>query len=338
MTDRQELDDQIAGTFAATGALTKDIKQAQAQSRAHLRELLAGQGRYVFTADPQVRHRARRGDSGAERPARHHRHHRRGAPQPVRPARRQHAASRCRTSLHRLHRHAADRWAGRAHARCSATTCRSTTSRSRWPTAPRCPLYYEARKPELQLADADTLRDDLDELLDAAMLDDEQEKKLQREFARQYHLITREDRLDQMADLACHFAARGYLGKAMFVAIDKATAVRMHDKFRVQWAALLAEHAQRVAATPPEARAAMAERLAWMRAGLRGGGDQGQNEIAELKAKGLDILPRRKRMQEATWRRSSRTRTTRCGWCSCARCGSPTSTCPPATRCTWTSR
>src|SRR5690606_9696237 len=49
VTDRQELDDQIATTFATTGALTKNIKDAQAQSRAHLRELLAGQERYVFT-------------------------------------------------------------------------------------------------------------------------------------------------------------------------------------------------------------------------------------------------------------------------------------------------
>ena len=46
-------------------------------------------------------------------------------------------------------------------------------------------------------------------------LDEEQEKKLQREFARQYHLITRDDRLDQIAeDLVRHFAARGYRGKA----------------------------------------------------------------------------------------------------------------------------
>ena len=49
VTDRQELDDQIAGTFAAVGALTKNVKQCQAQSRVHLRELLAGQDRYVFT-------------------------------------------------------------------------------------------------------------------------------------------------------------------------------------------------------------------------------------------------------------------------------------------------
>jgi type I restriction enzyme R subunit len=49
VTDRQELDDQIAGTFATVGALTKKIEDAQAQSRVHLRELLAGQERYVFT-------------------------------------------------------------------------------------------------------------------------------------------------------------------------------------------------------------------------------------------------------------------------------------------------
>ena len=37
-----------------------------------------------------------------------------------------------------------------------------------------------------------------------------------------------------------HFAARGYRGKAMFVAIDKATAVRMHEKVRKAWAVELA--------------------------------------------------------------------------------------------------
>jgi type I restriction enzyme R subunit len=71
------------------------------------------------------------------------------------------------------------------------------------------PLYYEARKPELRL-DAAELKDELEELLDEAALDEEQEKKLQRQFGQQYQLITREDRLDQIAqDLVRHFSARG---------------------------------------------------------------------------------------------------------------------------------
>lgn len=45
VTDRTELDDQIATTFASTGALTKKVHDAQAASRVHLRELLAGNER-----------------------------------------------------------------------------------------------------------------------------------------------------------------------------------------------------------------------------------------------------------------------------------------------------
>src|SRR5690606_34388564 len=60
------------------------------------------------------------------------------------------------------------------------------------------PLFYEARKPELQL-NADELREELDELLDDAMLDEEQENKLRHQFGRQYTLITASDRLDKVA-------------------------------------------------------------------------------------------------------------------------------------------
>jgi hypothetical protein len=86
----------IAGTFASIGALTKLVKDCQAQSRVHLRELLAGQERYVFTlihkfstADrepmPVLSERddiivITDEDVGARR---HHRDHRRGPPQPV---------------------------------------------------------------------------------------------------------------------------------------------------------------------------------------------------------------------------------------------------------------
>jgi type I restriction enzyme R subunit len=46
VTDRTELDDQIAGTFAACGELTKVRETVQAQSRDHLKELLRGNERY----------------------------------------------------------------------------------------------------------------------------------------------------------------------------------------------------------------------------------------------------------------------------------------------------
>lgn len=154
------------------------------------------------------------------------------------------------------------------------------------------PLYYEARKPELQLA-ADELKDELDALLDEAALDEEQEKKLQRTFGKEYHLITRNDRLDEIAtDLVRHFSARGYLGKAMVVAIDKATAVRMYDKVTKACAAELAPREAQLAKAPEQAKTALTERLSWMRSvDMAVVVSQSQNEIDDLKQKGLDILP-----------------------------------------------
>lgn len=60
------------------------------------------------------------------------------------------------------------------------------------------PLFYENRIPELQLTNQD-LNEDMEDLLEAAELDEEQEQKVEREFAREYHLITREDRLERIA-------------------------------------------------------------------------------------------------------------------------------------------
>jgi type I restriction enzyme, R subunit len=298
VTDRQELDEQLAGTFAAVGALTKNIQQCQAQSRAHLRELLAGQERYIFTLIHKF---------STER----------GELLPVLSER-----SDIIVITDEAHRSQYDQLAAnmrRALPNAAFIGFTGTPLIAGQEERTRdvfgdyvsvynfaqsiadgatVPLYYEARKPELQLA-AGELKDELNELLDEAALDEEQEKKLQREFARQYHLITREDRLDQIAqDLVRHFSARGYLGKAMFVAIDKATAVRMHNKVRASWDQELAARENQLAAAPAEARRALTERLEWMRSvDMAVVVSQSQNEIDDLKQKGLDILPHRARMQ-----------------------------------------
>jgi type I restriction enzyme R subunit len=103
------------------------------------------------------------------------------------------------------------------------------------------PLFYENRTPELQLVNPD-LNEDIYRLIEDADLDADQEAKLEKVLGRQYHLITRDDRLETVAqDIVRHFLGRGMLanavGKAMVVSIDKATALRMHDKVKVHWAA-----------------------------------------------------------------------------------------------------
>ena len=159
------------------------------------------------------------------------------------------------------------------------------------------PLYYENRSPELQIIN-DHLNRDIERLLEEAELDEEQEKKLEREFAREYHLITRDDRLETIAaDLVKHFLGRGYRGKAMMVCIDKATAVRMYDKVQAHWKKHLAElEAQRKTASG-DAKETLADKIMVMRTtDMAVVVSQSQNEIEELKEKGLDLVPHRQRM------------------------------------------
>ena len=96
-------------------------------------------------------------------------------------------------------------------------------------------LLYENRIPELQLAN-DNINENMAQIIEAATLDDDQEKDLERQCSREYQLIVRDDRLEKIAqDLVQHFSAREPNSKAMVVAIDRFTAVKMYDKVRKYW-------------------------------------------------------------------------------------------------------
>jgi type I restriction enzyme R subunit len=168
----------------------------------------------------------------------------------------------------------------------------------------RVPLYYEPRIPELQLTN-----EDLAAVVDEADLDEEQQKKLEREFARQYHLITREERLDRVAaDLVSHFiglstskadVARCFATKAMVVAIDKVTAVRMHNKVKAEWAARLAVEKKKLGSYAEPERAKVAAVVKFMeQTDMAVVVSSAQNEVETFKKKGLNIAPHRARMMK----------------------------------------
>ncbi len=159
------------------------------------------------------------------------------------------------------------------------------------------PLFYENRIPELQLTNQD-LNDDIYEVVEGAELDEDQEKKLEREFARQYHLITRDDRLEKIAaDLVEHFMGRGEMGKAMVVCIDKATAVKMYDKVQKYWKAHLAKLRGELAQAKQSERPLLENKIRYMQeTDMAVVVSQSQNEIKEMKKKGVNIEPHRKRM------------------------------------------
>ena len=293
VTDRTELDEQIARTFAECGLLEKRVDAVQAQSRRHLRGLLEGNERFMFTLIQKF---------GTED----------GEPMEELSARSDIVVMVDEAHRSQYARFAANMRSALPHAGFigfTGTPLMAGEEKTRevfgdyvstydFAQSVRdgatVPLYYENRIPELEL-NVDDLDEKLGELLDDADLEEDEERALERRLGRRYHILTRDDRLDRIAeDVARHFPARGYRGKSMFVAIDKATAVRMHEKVRAHWDAEIA----RLAALPSPSEAE-AERLAYMReTDMAVIVSQSQNEIAELERYGIDMRPYRKRILE----------------------------------------
>lgn len=164
------------------------------------------------------------------------------------------------------------------------------------------PLYYENRVPEVNLS-RDDLGDEIASLLDQADLSDEQEARLEREFGRAYHIITRDERLETIArDLVDHYMSRepfanGLRGKAMMVAIDKATAIRMYNHVQKEWKIRLDSLKAKAKVVTGIRAEQLQEQIAFIQstdmAVIVSGG---QGEIEAMAKKGLDIRPHRDRM------------------------------------------
>lgn len=292
VTDRQELDGQIYKNFASAGVVTES--RAQAESSKHLRQLLMEDHRYVFTLIHKFRTE-------------------KGEAHPVLSERRDiivitDEAHRSQYDTLALNMRTALPSAGFLAFTGTPLIVGEEKTRQVFgdyisvydfqqsvADGATVPLYYENRIPELQLVN-ENLNEDIERLLEEAELDEAQEKKLEREFAREYHLITRDDRLEAVAkDLVAHFTGRGFQGKAMMICIDKATAIRMYDKVKKLWGEKIAELQAERAGMGEDAD--IDARIARMKeTDMAVVVSQGQNEISEMNAKGLDIRPHRKRI------------------------------------------
>ncbi len=301
VTDRTELDDQIARTFKETGAVSDaDSKSCHAGSGAHLRQLLTANHRYVFTLihkfqTPEVL--CDRRDVVVLTDEAH------------------------RSQYDTLALNMRSALPNALFIAFTGTPLIAGEERTREVFGDYVSIYdfqqsvedgatvrlfYENRTPELRLQNP-TLNDDIYTLVEAAELDENQEQRLEQELGRQYHLITRDDRLDTIAkDIVRHFLARGFQGKAMVVSIDKATALRMHDKVRTHWQAErsrveteLAKARSYASKAEPDAVADLGDRLRVLTTtDMNLVVSPAQNEIEQMRQLGLDIAPHRKRMNE----------------------------------------
>lgn len=296
VTDRNELDEQIYKTFAATGAVGE--VEAHATSGAHLKQLLSEDHRYVFTLIQKFGTK-----KGEVYPQLSDRQDIIVITDEAHRSQYDTLAMNMRTALPNA-----------AFLGFTGTPLMAGEEKTKEvfgdyisvydfgqsiADGATVPLYYENRIPEMQLIN-DNLNEDMAALLEEAELDEEQERKVEQVFAREYHLITREDRLEAIAkDLVNHFVGRGYQGKAMLVCIDKATAVRMYNKVQDYWKTYLAELKAQLAKAPKEQQEELQHKIQVMTStDMAVVVSQGQNEVKELADKGLDIIPHRKRMNE----------------------------------------
>ncbi len=162
------------------------------------------------------------------------------------------------------------------------------------------PLRYLNRGEKLNIDNPD-LDECMAEIINDEELDDDQRRKLEREFKRDYPILTADDRLDAIAkDLVWHFNDRGYQGKAMFVALDKPTAVRMYDLTMKYWPEYIAELKQRIELAEDEQQALqLKQHLNRVQATeVCVVVSPEQNELKKFAKLGLDIGPHRQKMSK----------------------------------------
>ena len=160
------------------------------------------------------------------------------------------------------------------------------------------PLYYENRVPEVQLHN-ESLNEDIYREIEKAGLNDEEESKLATDFAKEYQIIVREDRLETIAeDVVKHYTTRGYAGKALVVSIDKLTTVRMYDKVQKYWKMHINElKEKRKEITEGEKAIDLEKQISELEnTDMAVVISEGQNEVKKFEENGLDIKPHRKRI------------------------------------------
>ncbi|KAA0913105.1 type I restriction endonuclease subunit R [Psychrobacter sp. ANT_WB68] len=162
------------------------------------------------------------------------------------------------------------------------------------------PLRY-LNKGELLNIDNPKLDEEMAEVLEDENLTEDQRQKLIHKFSRNYPILTAQSRLETIAkDLVWHFNERGYQGKAMLVALDKPTAVRMYDLIKRYWGEYLIDLQKRIdnAEDVQEAQelGRKYNKVAETEVCVVVSGEQ--NEVDKFKKLGLDIATHRKKMVE----------------------------------------
>ena len=292
VTDRAELDKQIYGTFSGVGAVSD--KSSRATSGQHLKELLSTDRRYIFSLIHKFNfedYKNERSDIIVISDEAH----------------RTQGGTLAMTMRDALPNASFIGFTGTPLFKDDEITKRifgNYVSKYDFKRSiedgATVPLYYENRGEKLKLENPE-IDEQIRNKIEEFDLDDDQEEKLKHLFKREYPILTAEKRLKSIArDVVEHFNTRGYKGKAMFIAIDKVTAVRMHDYIVEAWEAYLENELRLINSIVDETEQKLRlQEWEWSKeTEIAVVVSEEQNEIDKFRQWGLDIEPHRVKMKE----------------------------------------
>ena len=163
------------------------------------------------------------------------------------------------------------------------------------------PLYYENRGEKIREIKNPEITDKILDAIETADLNPDQAEKVMHEFEKEVHLLTAEPRLRAIAkDFVAHYSDLWTSGKAMFVCLNKVTCVRMYNYVQEYWAQEIQALELRVQqALSDQEQMELSRKLAWMKeTEMCVVISQEQNEIKTFQEWGLDIKPHREKMEK----------------------------------------
>ncbi len=163
------------------------------------------------------------------------------------------------------------------------------------------PLYYENRGDKIKEIKNPDITDKILDAIEEADLNPDQAEKVMHEFEKEVHLLTAEPRLKAIAkDFVGHYSDLWTTGKAMFVCLNKVTCVRMYNYVQEYWKKEMEILEQKIASsTSDQEQMELSRKLKWMKeTEMCVVISQEQNEIQTFKKWDLDILPHRTKMEK----------------------------------------
>lgn len=162
------------------------------------------------------------------------------------------------------------------------------------------PLYYDNRGEKLNLSTKD-INQRIAEKLEEIELSNDQQAQLEKEMAREYHILTAEKRLDAIAkDFVEHYSTGWETGKAMFVCLDKITAVRMYNLIQKYWhLKISATESSLNSITDEQEEAFLKRKVSWLQeTEIAVIVSEEQGEVQKFRNWDLDIIPHREKMKK----------------------------------------